>query len=80
MLTTVCFDVGETLVDETAQWAAWATWLEVPLFCGLIARGRDHREVVELLRPGSTFEREREARLAAGGPWPTPGSRCRSTS
>ncbi len=78
MLTTVCFDVGETLVDETAQWAAWAQWLEVPLFSfagamgGLIARGRDHREVVALLRPGRTFDQERAARLAADGPWPSP--------
>ena len=23
----VCFDVGETLIDETHHWAAWADWL-----------------------------------------------------
>jgi FMN phosphatase YigB (HAD superfamily) len=78
VLTTVVFDVGETLVDETTQWAAWAQWLDVPAFTlyaavgGLIARGADHREVVPLLRPGRTFEQERAARTAAGGVWPVP--------
>jgi HAD superfamily hydrolase (TIGR01509 family) len=78
VLTTVVFDVGETLVDETPQWAAWARWLDVPAFTlyaamgGLIARGADHREVVPLLRPGRTFEQERSARNAAGSPWPAP--------
>ena len=78
MLTTVCFDVGETLVDETPHWAAWAQWLEVPLFTlagamgGLNARGRDHREAVALLQPGRTFEQERAARVSARAPWPRP--------
>jgi HAD superfamily hydrolase (TIGR01509 family) len=76
VLSTVVLDVGETLVDETAQWLGWADWLGVTpltlLGClgGLIARGIDHREVVPLIRPGRTFEQERDARLAAGGPWP----------
>ena len=28
----VFFDVGETLVDETRLWRAWADWLDVPHF------------------------------------------------
>lgn len=78
MLTTVVFDVGETLVDEGPSWAAWADWLEVPPFTlaatlgGMIARGIDHREAFGLLRPGRTFEGERDARNAAGGAWPPP--------
>lgn len=78
MLTTVVFDVGETLVDETPSWSAWADWLGVPRFTlaaamgGLIARGQDHRDVVPLLLPGRTFEGERAARHAAGAPWPEP--------
>lgn len=75
MRTTVVFDVGETLVDETRQWADWAQWLDVPAFTlygvlgGLAARGEDHRRFVELLRPGSTFETERAAKEAAGLTW-----------
>ncbi len=75
MLTTVVLDVGETLVDETRQWADWADWLGVSTFTlfgaigGLVATGRDHREVVPLLRPGRTFAQERDAREAAGRGW-----------
>ena len=75
MLTTVVFDVGETLVDETGQWAAWADWLAVPqltfmgVMGGLIARGHDHQDVVPLLKPGTTFAQEREAKEAAGQGW-----------
>jgi len=75
VLTTVVFDVGETVVDETRHWALWARWLgvtELTLFGvlgGLVARGQDHRELVPLLRPGSTFALEREAKEAAGQGW-----------
>ena len=78
MLTTVVLDVGETLVDETPSWSAWADWLGVPRFTlaavigGLVARGQDHRDAVRLLLPGRTFEGERAARNAAGHPWPAP--------
>lgn len=78
MLTTVVFDVGGTLVDETTQWEAWADWLGVAPFTlfgamgGLIACGVDHRDVVSLLLPGRTFEGERVARLAAGHRFPPP--------
>ena len=64
MLTTVVLDVGETLVDETGHWAAWARHLGVPAFTlfaalgGLVARGQDHREVVRLVRPDTDFARE----------------------
>ncbi len=64
MLTTVVLDVGETLVDETSHWAAWAQHLGVPAFTlfavlgGLVARGEDHREVVRLVRPDTDFTAE----------------------
>ena len=57
----VVFDVGETLVDETRAWAVLADQAGVTrltLFAALgalIERGRDHREVWDLLgveRPG----------------------------
>ena len=68
----VCFDVGETLVDETRQWGAWADWLGVPRLTffgalgGIIERGEHHSAVFELLRPGLDVEGERAAMAAAG--------------
>jgi len=49
----VCLDVGETLVDETRIWGAWADELGVPrltLFAALgavIAGGRQHHSVFD---------------------------------
>ena len=71
----VVFDLGETLVDESRSWAAWADWFGVrpfDLFAVLgatIERRQDHRAAFELLRPGFDFEREAAARRAAGRPW-----------
>lgn len=50
-IAAVWFDVGETLVDETRAWGAWADPLGVPrltffaLLGAVIARGGHHREV-----------------------------------
>ena len=71
-IRAVVFDVGETLVDETEAWGDWADWLGVPrlTFFGalgaVIARGGDHREVFDLVRPGLDLAEERRAREAAG--------------
>jgi HAD superfamily hydrolase (TIGR01549 family) len=71
----VVFDLGETLVDESRSWAAWADWLGLrpfDLFAALgatIERRQDHRRAFELLRPGFDLERERAAKEAAGRPW-----------
>ena len=71
----VVFDLGETLVDESRAWAAWAEWLGVrpfDLFAALgatIERRQDHRRALELVRPGIDVERERVAKEAAGVPW-----------
>lgn len=54
-MNTVVFDVGETLVDETSLWSAWAAALDVPAFTlfgvlgGLAARSEDHRKFLSLL-------------------------------
>jgi len=69
-ITTVVFDVGETLVDETRNWGEWADWMGVPRFTffavygAVIARGQHHRGVFQELRPGFDFAaavRQREA-------------------
>ena len=70
----VFFDVGETLVDETTEYGAWADWLGVPhltLFAvlgGVIVRGEHHHRALEIVRPGFDYAREAAARSAAGVP------------
>jgi HAD superfamily hydrolase (TIGR01549 family) len=74
MLRAVVFDVGETLVDESRLWKAWARWLgvsESDFFRTLedvIRRGEHHRRVFERFRPGLELARAREERHAAGDP------------
>lgn len=71
-IRAVWFDVGETLIDESRVFGAWADWLGVPrhtfsaVFGAVLARGGDHREVFEHFRPGFDLEEERQARLEAG--------------
>ncbi|WP_067858634.1 HAD family hydrolase [Nocardia shimofusensis] len=73
-IQAVVFDVGETLVDETRVFGAWADWLGVPrhtfasVFGATLARGLDHRETFQVFRPGFDLAAEREARAAAGQP------------
>lgn len=61
MIRAVVFDVGETLVDETRQWASLAEALNVPAFTlmatvgGLIARGETLRKAVTLVAPDIDF-------------------------
>jgi FMN phosphatase YigB (HAD superfamily) len=68
----VFLDVGETILDETRIWAAWADWLGVPLLTffamlGVVERRQHHRELFQYLRPGMDFPAEREKMLAARG-------------
>jgi HAD superfamily hydrolase (TIGR01549 family) len=70
----VVFDVGETLVNETTEYQAWADWLGVPrhtfsaMFGAVIARGEDYRQVFQIFRPGFDLESERQRRADAGVP------------
>jgi HAD superfamily hydrolase (TIGR01549 family) len=72
MICMVCFDIGETLIDETRHWGEWADWMGVPrltFFAALgiaIAQGRHHRDVFQLVRPGFDHDKERAAREAQG--------------
>jgi beta-phosphoglucomutase-like phosphatase (HAD superfamily) len=73
-IRAVFLDVGETLVDETREYATWADWLGVPrhtfssVFGAVIAAGRDYREAFGFFRPGFDLAVEREARAGAGQP------------
>ena len=50
----VCLDVGETLVEETRIWSAWADVLGIPrmtflaAFGAIVERGQEYRHVFEL--------------------------------
>jgi FMN phosphatase YigB (HAD superfamily) len=74
-ITTVFFDAGETLVNETRQWTIDAGWLGVTpltMFAALgavIARGEDHRRAFELIRPGFDPQRDRPAHAIGGAAW-----------
>lgn len=56
-VTWVVFDLGETLIDETANWDCWADYLGVPrftfhaVFGAIIASGGQHPEVFSYFRP-----------------------------
>ena len=74
IIRAVVFDVGETLVNETTEYQAWADWLGVPrhtfsaMFGAVIARGEDYREVFQVFRPGFELAVERQRRADAGSP------------
>jgi FMN phosphatase YigB (HAD superfamily) len=68
----VCFDVGETLIDETRHWIEWADFLGVPamtLFTAIgvvMERGQSLRRVFEIFRPGMDPGQARKLRAASG--------------
>ena len=73
-LRAVVFDIGETLIDESAEYGAWADWLGVPrhafsaMFGAVIARGDDYRDTFQHFRPGFDLAVERLRREEAGVP------------
>ena len=68
----VCFDVGETLIDETRHWIEWAGFLGVPpltLFTAIgvtMERGESLRRVFEIFRPDLDPSTARKVRAAEG--------------
>jgi FMN phosphatase YigB (HAD superfamily) len=66
-IRAVCFDVGETIVDETRIRRIWADWLGVSVaeleeaLTDAIRRRKHHRTVFERLRPGFDLDRTRRA-------------------
>ena len=56
MARWVCLDVGETLIDETRVWSAWADELGIPRLTFMAAlgaaieRGGDYRDVFGIVR------------------------------
>lgn len=71
-IRAVFFDVGETLVDETRSWGAWADFLGVTRLTffaclgAVIERNDHHRRVFDLVAPGLDFEKARLEKRAQG--------------
>jgi FMN phosphatase YigB (HAD superfamily) len=72
MVRAVVFDVGETVLDDSREWGAWADWVGVSrhtfstVLGAVTAAGRDNAETFQYFRPGFDLGRERELREAAG--------------
>jgi hypothetical protein len=73
-IRAVVLDVGETIVDESGEYGAWADWLGVPrhtfsaVMGAVIARGGDYRDSFQRFRPGFDLGTERKLRQEAGLP------------
>lgn len=72
MVTSVVFDVGETLLDDTREWNAWADWIGVgrhtfsAVLGAVTAEGRNNAETFQYFRPGFDLATERQLREDAG--------------
>lgn len=72
MVLAVVFDIGETLLDDSREWGAWADWIGVPrhtfsaVLGAVTAAGRDNTETFQVFRPGFDLARERQRREDAG--------------
>lgn len=71
-VVSVVFDVGETLLDDTREFGAWADWIGVPrhtfsaVLGAVTAAGRNNAETFQYFRPGFDLAAERERREQAG--------------
>jgi HAD superfamily hydrolase (TIGR01549 family) len=69
---SVVFDVGETLLDDTREFGAWADWIGVPrhtfsaVLGAVTAAGRDNSETFHYFRPDFDVAVERQRREEAG--------------
>ncbi len=72
MISAVVFDVGETLLDDSREWGAWADWLGLPrhtfstVLGAVTAAGRNNSETFEYFRHDFDLTRERQLREEAG--------------
>lgn len=71
-VVSVIFDVGETLLDDSREFGAWADWIGVPrhtfsaVLGAVTAAGRDNAETFQYFRPGFDLAAERERREESG--------------
>jgi N-acetyl-D-muramate 6-phosphate phosphatase len=71
-IQAVVFDIGETLLDDSREFGAWADWLGVPrhtfsaVLGAVTAEGRNNAETFQYFRPGFDLAAERQRREDAG--------------
>lgn len=71
MIRSVVFDVGETLLDDTREFAAWADWIGVPrhtfsaVLGAVTAEGRNNADTFQYFCPGFDLDSERQRREQA---------------
>ncbi|MBA3778436.1 MAG: HAD family hydrolase [Chloroflexi bacterium] len=69
----VCLDVGETLIEETRAWGAWADDLGIPrltffaVLGAIVARGGDQSEVFDAFGVSDWHARRDRVEMAFGG-------------
>ncbi|SFO83676.1 HAD family hydrolase [Amycolatopsis rubida] len=72
MIRSVVFDVGETLLDDSREFGAWADWIGVKrhtfsaVLGAVTSSGRNNAETFQVFRPGFDLDAERQLREAAG--------------
>jgi FMN phosphatase YigB (HAD superfamily) len=72
MIRAIYFDIGETILDRTREYGAWAKWLDVPahtfsaVFGAMIAAGHPVRDVIARFRPEPDFFRQHESLVSSG--------------
>ncbi|MFI5779407.1 HAD family hydrolase [Nocardia sp. NPDC051570] len=72
MIRSVVFDVGETLLDDTREFGAWADWIGVPrhtfsaVLGAVTAAGHNNALTFQYFRPGFDMDYERRLREDAG--------------
>ena len=72
MIHAVVFDIGETLLDDSREFGAWADWIGVPrhtfsaVLGAVTAEGRNNAETFQYFRPGFDLAAERQRREEAG--------------
>jgi FMN phosphatase YigB (HAD superfamily) len=72
VIKAVFFDIGETILDRTAEYQGWARFLDVPahtfsaVFGAVVERGGGVREAVAVFRPDEPLGELRRQANAAG--------------
>jgi len=71
-IRAVVFDIGETLLDDSREFGAWADWIGIPrhtfsaVLGAITAQGHNNAETFQYFKPGFDLTTERLRREQAG--------------